>query len=1856
MIKLEMNLCFILICFIIETPRYLSQTAYPFPALLKLNTACTSNLYPAYVKYENNEYILTKCASYLLSHNSTGYRVTPDSTAFSSFPLTRFYDNYTMARNGDTNVYVFPYINQKIIIRSVTNGAEVKNELPILQSIDGVTVDTCVFKNNSISLSYLDQRGYGKYYLIDPATASIIAETQNDTTLSLVGKFSCKQFYPNEVNYCFYVTNSIRVFYMKNYGSYYEQSKVFSTQIPSNSETFCNVKVEAIPDNKGIGVVYNSYNNKLYFIKLGAEPDTMRFIGKMETNINNYDANAMDLIVLNGYFMVTAFNSTSTICRFFDFEFNELGLVPYKECGQREMRASLSDNGKYLNFLYPNLNANTLNQMYFIQYQILTCKNKTYQISTNTPFVIAIEDMVEEEELNFLLREQSGFYFGRASDSDTLKLGTLIEVDSSGEQISIPVYYNTNKFYHRLKYTPQKVGREGYEYQIFTSITDVFAIPTLHCSFYFETSCYSTCGSCTAIGNSEDHKCSTCKEGYAFLENTQNCLDGTEEGYFLNQTTGMYNQCGINCKVCINTVSCSQCKDGMYKMEGANSCARVYNDGFGNIPLGFDYYYFNQESLTFKHCKSNCRKCYDASDCVYCENGAYKIANTDDCYYLPQPGYYYDSISNQLYPCADHCELCTQTSCTSCFSGSYFLEGTNDCYSSKPPNHYLDQETGTYRQCGQYCSVCKDENTCITCEDGALKVQGRDYCTYDSPGDNYHLDFDEGIYKQCTNDCDFCMGIPCYCASGSYLIGDLGTCASTPPDGYYFDSKDQIIMPCPEGCSECSKSGFDMTCTQCGDGTYLIEGTTNCVSQPSEGYYFDSDTGTIKKCGINCSSCNALSCLACKDNNYPVEGTQNCNSSPPSGYYFDEENQEIKQCGSNCLTCPNSLSCTRCDSGSYPIENESNCYSSPPDGYYLDETDSTYKSCGQNCLHCTNSLICTECEDNSYYAEGTKICYNTSPPGYFFDQSSNIYKECGENCAVCADANSCTTCDTNYYKMEGTGNCYDEAPPGYYFDQDNNMYKACSLYCAMCNSIECIRCESGAYFMEGTNNCYNQPPSGYYLDPIESVYKPCQLHCVQCTSSSCIECENGYVFQRIYTKASDDSQCVIECDGDNDRFYFDNNMNFVCLKDQNTCPTEYQCYNQETRECYHCDTPDNPNPDEPNPDNPNPDNPNPDEPNPDNPNPDEPNPDDPNPDNPNPDEPNPDDPSNPDKPNPDDPSNPDKPNPDDPNNPNQKPDPGHKNPSIDEIKDIIEKDILNHYNKNFSTSNDEYTSIVYDTSKDPNDIINNPDTPVSVIDLGKCGELLNIDLEKNPLIIMQIEKKNITSSSDKLLYEFYTQDGQKVDLSVCENSTMYISSPLPIPKSTDENDEESIQLTNQIEQLAKLSQKGINVYNISQPFYYDICNPFTSPINGKDVLVKDRIKAFYPTINVCANGCTFIELINNDSYAQCECNVTKSNEIADEFDPILESKKYQYQHIKIFKCANELFSNSIGQNAGNYVMLLFFILQIVNFVLYMIFKDKIFESYHSKNRKEYNQRQHRNFKLDLTAEDDKVIESTENNNSVTNNTASATKTIMFSNNVNAFMNLNQSKFNNSNNNIFVYSNSNSNKDLSEKESIKSVSDIDSMSFPEYKKEKYSLLSVFVLRLKQFNLFYIAFFEKDPLKIIYLYNAAFILEIQMIFFFNTFCYFDKYISKTFYNGYKFANQLGSNFLSTMLSMFIVFFIKFLIINLPNQKEVLKSKDKNKFVFQENRCEQIKTYTYLYFSIILVLSVFNWYYVSVFTAVFINTQGYLLYGCIASIIFYFILLILIAFTTALMRVVSVSSDLENLYNINRYFEKF
>ena len=89
-------------------------------------------------------------------------------------------------------------------------------------------------------------------------------------------------------------------------------------------------------------------------------------------------------------------------------------------------------------------------------------------------------------------------------------------------------------------------------------------------------------------------------------------------------------------------------------------------------------------------------------------------------------------------------------------------------------------------------------------------------------------------------------------------------------------------------------------------------------------------------------------------------------------------------------------------------------------------------------------------------------------------------------------------------------------------------------------------------------------------------------------------------------------------------------------------------------------------------------------------------------------------------------------------------------------------------------------------------------------------------------------------------------------------------------------------------------------------------------------------------------------------------------------------------------------------------------------------------------------------------------------------------------------------------------------------------------------------------------------------------------------------------------------------------------------------------------KEKKIKQIEKMNYIFFSVILVLSVFFWYYVAVFAAVFYNTQLYVIYGVIASIVFYFIMLIIIAAITVLVRLTSVKFDIKIIFTINKYIE--
>lgn len=129
--------------------------------------------------------------------------------------------------------------------------------------------------------------------------------------------------------------------------------------------------------------------------------------------------------------------------------------------------------------------------------------------------------------------------------------------------------------------------------------------------------------------------------------------------------------------------------------------------------------------------------------------------------------------------------------------------------------------------------------------------------------------------------------------------------------------------------------------------------------------------------------------------------------------------------------------------------------------------------------------------------------------------------------------------------------------------------------------------------------------------------------------------------------------------------------------------------------------------------------------------------------------------------------------------------------------------------------------------------------------------------------------------------------------------------------------------------------------NITTPFFYDKCSRFKSPSNGNDVLIKDRIKTYLPQIKFCSDGCTPIDFNDELSYVKCECDVIPK----DKYQTVsfnVDDKKYKYQHLKIFTCIDELFDDSLSKNVGSYCMIVLFIIQIVNFILYLLFTPKLF--------------------------------------------------------------------------------------------------------------------------------------------------------------------------------------------------------------------------------------------------------------------------------------------------------------------------
>ena len=298
--------------------------------------------------------------------------------------------------------------------------------------------------------------------------------------------------------------------------------------------------------------------------------------------------------------------------------------------------------------------------------------------------------------------------------------------------------------------------------------------------------CYKNCETCSKIGNSSQMNCDSCSDnkiinnkecyiihdemdksfynpeneleitscyekfGKYIKENTSNCIDEIENGYFIfNQKTGLLTKFDSNCiSYSIDKLHCESCKNNFYSQNGI--CVTTCSS---------NYYLYNNECYK---CYDNCLNCNKSEifgengqlismECSQCKDEE-MIKNEKNCFpiIIYEPFKIIFNISSMNNE---------KKNGTCLYFNKSILYNSYECI-SKPVNTFYvlsnEQNTGVIKYCNSACDSCfgegnSQDTNCIKCSPGYYKTEDSDTnCILENliPSDYYKNLSDNIYYKK----------------------------------------------------------------------------------------------------------------------------------------------------------------------------------------------------------------------------------------------------------------------------------------------------------------------------------------------------------------------------------------------------------------------------------------------------------------------------------------------------------------------------------------------------------------------------------------------------------------------------------------------------------------------------------------------------------------------------------------------------------------------------------------------------------------------------------------------------------------------------------------------------------------------------------------------------------------------------------------------------------------------------------------------------------------------------------------------------------------------------------------------------
>ena len=576
---------------------------------------------------------------------------------------------------------------------------------------------------------------------------------------------------------------------------------------------------------------------------------------------------------------------------------------------------------------------------------------------------------------------------------------------------------------------------------------------------------------------------------------------------------------------------------------------------------------------------------------------------------------------------------------------------------------------------------------------------------------------------------------------------------------------------------------------------------------------------------------------------------------------------------------------------------------------------------------------------------------------------------------------------------------------------------------------------------------------------------------------------------------------------------------------------------------------------------------------------------------------------------------------------------------------------------------------------------------ISSIDLGQCENYLKktYNIEEDLFVIKtDIRSEDLTKTY--VQYKIYNpNDLKEFNLNECSDIT--INTP--------------IYFDNEIETLYNsLNKSGYNLFDPNDPFYNDVCTPYTT-LNDTDIILNDRkqIHLKYCNISLCQTNCRFVYYSSDNKKASCKCNsqnfitdiqkidfseLFKRETISDAFLKTIKNSNFLV--LKCYKYAIDLKTiiTNIGRIIMTLLLIIFVIIMVIHFTVkkneinniiinlvnkkYELFKnnnDKLKNKNKNKiNKKEINKinfktNNNNNSKKKNIKESDKIKFFTKNNPPKTNKKKNKTKIpntgqiLQLKKNVR----LSNESFIAKNGEKDISGKKISFSGMSEKRNIKiskrkniietyNDQELNTMSYKDaLKNDKRTYFQYYFSLLKRKQLLLFTFWPNNDYNLFFIKIDLFLISFSLYFTINGFFFDDKTMNKIYStNGnYSILLQINQILLSSIISVFFNVILKLLALS---EKDILSLKKISEYNEARKKSKNVIKYLKLKFIIFFTLSTlilfFFWYFIACFCGIFVNTQILLIKDTFTSFAISMIYPFIINLIPGILRIIALRDN--------------